>query len=87
MAFNETPYERTIMTQREIAKKIAEIAISTAVGCVITRTLTSSVSATQKFKTAEMAGTFGGWYVGARIQPHVEKVIDDFFDRREAKKN
>lgn len=75
------------MDKRKIVKMIAQTVVTTAIGSAITKTLSTKVPPTQKLKMAEMSGTFGGWLIGEKLQPRIDKVIDDFFDRREARKS
>jgi len=72
------------MDYRRITKIVAQVVVSTAIGAAIAKTTAANVPATQKFKLAEMVGGIGSMILSEKLQPYLDNMIDDFFDRREA---
>lgn len=72
------------LNKRTITKNIIKIASDYAAAFLIAKTLSTHIPATNRFKIASMAGTFGGWAIGAKIAPHINRAVDNFYDRREA---
>jgi hypothetical protein len=83
------PSERITMDEplnkRSITKTIAKTVTECAAAFLITRTLSKNVPASNRLKIASMAGSVGGWAIGAKLAPHIDRVVDEFFDRREAR--
>jgi uncharacterized protein YcfJ len=74
-----------MMDKREAVKALAEIVVSTVVGAVVTKTLSSNVPASNRYKLAEMSGMFAGWYVTNKYQTQLNQLVDDYFDKRAAR--
>jgi hypothetical protein len=72
----------TSFDKRGFAKLVVNTVVSTLVGAAITKTLSSTFPKTQKFKLAEMSGTFGAWIIGGKLEPYLDEKVDDFFDTR-----
>ena len=75
----------TVMTKRDAVKALAEIVVSTVVGAVVTKTLSSNVPASNRYKLAEMSGMFAGWYVTNKYQDQINQLIDNYLDKRAAR--
>lgn len=71
------------MDKRMITKMIAKTIVTTVLSGAITKTLEANVPATQKFNLAGMSGTVGGWMIGEQLEPRINEIVDNFFDRRE----
>lgn len=72
------------MDKRLIAKFVAKMLVSTAVGGVVTKALSATIPATKNFKIADMSGGVVGWMVSENLELQINEKIDKFFDRREA---
>jgi hypothetical protein len=75
------------MDTRHIAKIAAKIVVGTTVGSFVTKALIANIPQTEKLKTAEMTGLLVGAVTADKLQPFTDKLVDDYFDRRNAKKN
>lgn len=75
------------MDKRQITKTAAKIVVGTTVGSFVTKALIANIPPSEKLKTAEMTGVLVGAVTADKLQPHTDKIVDDFFDRRNAKKN
>lgn len=71
------------MDKRMITKMIAKTIVTTVLSGAITKTLEANVPATQKFNLAGMAGATGGLVIVAQLDPRINEIVDNFFDRRE----
>lgn len=74
------------MDKRQLAKTAAKIVVGTTVGSFVTKALIANIPPTEKLKAAEMTGLLVGAVTADKLQPFTDKIVDDFFDRREAKK-
>jgi uncharacterized protein YcfJ len=73
------------MTKRDITKEVVKILVGTAVGAIIDKTIVTLLPSAGKYKAAEMAGMFTGWYVTNTYQEKIESLVDRFYDKREAR--
>jgi hypothetical protein len=71
------------MDKRDVGKAVVKVLVSTAVSSLTTKVLLTNIPATAKFKAADMAGMFAGWYVIEKYELQLDKIVDDFFDKRE----
>lgn len=72
--------------KRKITKMVAKTVVMSAAGTAITKTLLATIPATKKLNAAEIIGAIGAWVVAEELEPHTDALVDDFYDRREAKK-
>lgn len=73
------------MNKRVITKFVAKLVVSTAVGSLVTKASATLVPVTQNYKIAEMSGAVAGWYVGEKLEPSLNLMVDNFYNKREAK--
>jgi hypothetical protein len=70
------------MDFRKITKAAVKIVAVNAIGFVATKVILSTLPKTEKFKLAAMAGELIGGAVVGKIEHHLDKAVDDFFDTR-----
>lgn len=86
MGHNETPYERKrSMNKRLIVKYAAKTIVMSVAGSTITKTLIAAFPQSERYNIAEITGAIGGFVIGEKLEPTTDKLVDDFFDKREAK--
>jgi len=84
---NETKPERTIfMDKRTLSKYAAKLVVGTTVGSLVTKALIANAPKTEKYKVAEMTGAMAGYVAQEQMAPLTDAWVDDFWNRREAKK-
>lgn len=71
-------------TKRKLSKFTLKAIVTGVTGSVITKTLLNTIPATEKLNAAEIVGAVGGWYAGEKAEPHIDVVVDKYFDKREA---
>lgn len=75
------------MNTRAITKMGVTIVVSTVVASGTTKALVTVLPKSKQLKIAEMSGGLVGWAAGEELRPYTDNMVDDFFDRRAAKKN
>lgn len=74
------------MDKHSIAKTAVKIIVGTTVGSFVTKALLANVPATQRLKTAEMAGALTGAVVADKLTPVTDQFVDDMFARLAARR-
>jgi putative Mn2+ efflux pump MntP len=75
----------TEINKRTVTKFVVKSVVTVAVGSMITTTLSTRIPVSERFSVAEITGSVGGWMVANKLQPQTDKLVDDFYDKREAK--
>lgn len=73
------------MSTRTLLKYVAKTIVMSTAGSIITKTLIAAIPQTERYNIADIAGAIGGFYAGEKLEPTTDKIVDDFFDKREAK--
>jgi len=73
------------MNKREVVKFAAKTVVQTVAGSTITKALLRTIPATEQYKIAEITGIVGGWYVGEKLEPQTDLLVDNYFNQREKK--
>jgi hypothetical protein len=71
------------MNKRQIAKTFASIVVATVVGSFVTKSLIANAPVTEKLHAADMTGMLAGAVASNKLQPQTDKIVDNFFNRRE----
>ena len=74
------------MNTRDFTKVVVQTVVSSTAAAAIANGLVVAVPKTKRFKIAEAAGAVGGWAISEEAKPYTDKLVDNLFDRREARK-
>lgn len=79
------PEKETKMDKRYVTKYAVKTIVMFAAGDVISKALAANVPATQKLRANDAIGAVGGYVLSEKLAPTTDKLVDDFFDKRQAR--
>lgn len=74
-----------IINKRTVSKFVLRALVASAAGGVVTKSLITVIPATDNYDIAEITGAVVGFIVSGNLTPQIDKLVDDFYDKREMK--
>jgi hypothetical protein len=82
---DEEANEKDELNARSITKTLVKTIVECSAAFLITKTLSNNAPATNRLKISSIAGSIGGWMVGVKAAPYIDRAVDEFYNRREAR--
>jgi outer membrane lipoprotein SlyB len=70
------------MDKPNLAKQTIKYVVGTFAGAFVKDTLENSIPATQKMHIAGIAGFMAGVVISEKLEPRINKIVDNFFATR-----
>ncbi len=72
--------------KRKLTKFVVNTTVISASTRLIVKTVHAIAPSTEDNLLVDIGAAVAGWYVGEKSEPITDKVVDDFFDKREIEK-